>query len=116
LLKNIKRTEERGVEKSCTIKIGSTMRDGGKRVCVVDGGVWKGCDVSPSPKLVREADGLVGWAYSGGFREGNRGGVGEPPICGRYNLDADDVSSGKLDGTHRGPKADISDGTDVLSP
>lgn len=46
LLENIRETEKTGVTTSCTIEIGSTLVPEGKRTCVVDGGVWKGCDVS----------------------------------------------------------------------
>ncbi|KAK4685793.1 hypothetical protein P7C73_g4352, partial [Tremellales sp. Uapishka_1] len=41
---NAKRTRETGVERSCTIEIQSTIVREKKRVCVVDGGVWTGCD------------------------------------------------------------------------
>ncbi|ODN90211.1 hypothetical protein L198_06229 [Cryptococcus wingfieldii CBS 7118] len=41
---NVKKTEEAGVKTSCTIDIASTLVSGGRRTCVVDGGVWKGCD------------------------------------------------------------------------
>lgn len=42
-------TTARGVKKSCTIEITSTLKHGGTRVCVVDGGVWKGCDDGHTP-------------------------------------------------------------------
>ena len=42
LEESVKIVQERKVEKSCTIDIGEV----GKRRCVVDGGVWTGCDVS----------------------------------------------------------------------
>ncbi|ODN77992.1 hypothetical protein L202_05081 [Cryptococcus amylolentus CBS 6039] len=41
---NVKKTEEAGVKTSCTIDIASTLVSGGRRTCVVDGGIWKGCD------------------------------------------------------------------------
>ncbi|OWZ50545.1 hypothetical protein C368_06688 [Cryptococcus neoformans 125.91] len=44
LLENIGETEKTGVTTSCTIEIGSTLVSEGKRTCVVDGGIWKGCD------------------------------------------------------------------------
>ncbi|WVQ77001.1 hypothetical protein IAR50_006680 [Cryptococcus sp. DSM 104548] len=44
LRSNVRKTEESGVKTSCTIDIASTLVSGGKRRCVVDGGVWKGCD------------------------------------------------------------------------
>ena len=43
---NVRDTAERNVSMSCTIVIASTMVRGGERRCVVDGGVWTGCDVS----------------------------------------------------------------------
>lgn len=46
LLSSVKSTQEAGVTTSCTIEITSSVVQGGKRVCVVDAGVWKGCDVS----------------------------------------------------------------------
>ena len=46
LLKNVKGTIDKGVTKSCTIEIESTLVKGEKRTCLVDGGVWTGCDVS----------------------------------------------------------------------
>ncbi len=46
LLRDVKKTQDSGVAKSCTIEIGSTLVKGGKRVCLVDGGVWTGCNVS----------------------------------------------------------------------
>lgn len=46
LRNNVKRTEQSGVERSCTVVIASTVVKGGERRCVVDDGVWKGCDVS----------------------------------------------------------------------
>ncbi|WVR06078.1 hypothetical protein IAU60_003106 [Kwoniella sp. DSM 27419] len=44
LLANIRETQRRNVTTSCTIDIASTIVSGGTRRCVVDGGVWKGCD------------------------------------------------------------------------
>ncbi|KIR59148.1 hypothetical protein I314_05132 [Cryptococcus bacillisporus CA1873] len=44
LVENIRETEETGITTSCTIEIDSTLVSEGKRTCVVDGGVWKGCD------------------------------------------------------------------------
>ncbi|WVW82529.1 hypothetical protein I302_104540 [Kwoniella bestiolae CBS 10118] len=44
LRKNIKETYDRNVTTSCTIDISSTIRSGGRRRCVVDSGVWRGCD------------------------------------------------------------------------
>ncbi|ORY29337.1 hypothetical protein BCR39DRAFT_532403 [Naematelia encephala] len=46
LFENVRETNERGVEKSCTIEIQSTLVRGRKRTCLVDDGVWTGCDVS----------------------------------------------------------------------
>ncbi len=43
--KNVERTIEANVTTSCTVRIASTTK-GGYRQCVVDGGVWRGCDVS----------------------------------------------------------------------
>lgn len=43
--KNVESTIRANVSRSCTIRIGSTIKHG-YRQCVVDGGVWKGCDVS----------------------------------------------------------------------
>ena len=45
--RNVRRTVEAGIHTSCTIEIGSTLIDEGKRYCVVDGGVWRGCNVRP---------------------------------------------------------------------
>ncbi|KAL7419243.1 hypothetical protein Q5752_006080 [Cryptotrichosporon argae] len=44
LLANVKETATRNVTKSCTIRIDSTLVRGRARECVVDGGVWTGCD------------------------------------------------------------------------
>lgn len=46
---SVRRTKDAGVEKSCTIRIASTLKRGGLRECVVDGGVWKGCDDGHNP-------------------------------------------------------------------
>lgn len=43
LRESVKRTRKAGVTKSCTIRIDSTIKHG-YRECIVDGGVWKGCD------------------------------------------------------------------------
>ena len=48
LLSSVKETANRGIEKSCTIEIESTLVKKRKRVCLVDDGVWIGCDVSYS--------------------------------------------------------------------
>ncbi|KLT38614.1 hypothetical protein CC85DRAFT_289362 [Cutaneotrichosporon oleaginosum] len=40
---SVKHTIKEGVTKSCTIRIASTLKHA-PRECVVDGGVWKGCD------------------------------------------------------------------------
>ena len=47
LLRNVKDTADKGVIKSCTVEIESTLVKARKRICLVDGGVWTGCDVSP---------------------------------------------------------------------
>lgn len=44
MLANVARTEKRGVIRSCTMEIATTLKKD-RRVCVVDEGVWKGCDV-----------------------------------------------------------------------
>ncbi|WWC58803.1 uncharacterized protein I303_101347 [Kwoniella dejecticola CBS 10117] len=44
LKRNIKEVYDKGITTSCTIDIDSTVNKAGKRRCVVDGGVWKGCD------------------------------------------------------------------------
>lgn len=49
LRESIQRTKEAGVTKSCTIDITSTIKHEGKRRCIVDGGVWKGCDDGHTP-------------------------------------------------------------------
>lgn len=49
LRESVQKTKNDGVAKSCTIRIDSTIRRGGVRQCVVDGGVWKGCDDGHSP-------------------------------------------------------------------
>ncbi|RXK39762.1 hypothetical protein M231_02955 [Tremella mesenterica] len=41
---SVKETKELGVKTSCTIEIASRLKSGGMRGCVVDGGVWSGCD------------------------------------------------------------------------
>lgn len=43
LRESIKRTNAAGISKSCTIRIASTIKHE-YRECVVDDGVWKGCD------------------------------------------------------------------------
>ncbi|BEJ12638.1 hypothetical protein CspHIS471_0210980 [Cutaneotrichosporon sp. HIS471] len=43
LVDSVKYTIKEGVTKSCTIRIASTLKPA-PRECVVDGGVWKGCD------------------------------------------------------------------------
>lgn len=43
LRESVKYTQAEGVSKSCTIRIASTLKQG-PRECIVDGGVWKGCD------------------------------------------------------------------------
>lgn len=57
LVKSVERSRQEGAERSCTIRIGGGADEGkggnggngGRgRECVVDGGVWKGCDVSYS--------------------------------------------------------------------
>ncbi|WVQ97627.1 hypothetical protein IAU59_004741 [Kwoniella sp. CBS 9459] len=47
---NIRATNEKGVTTSCTIDIASTIVKGGQRRCVVDGGVWRGCDDGHTPQ------------------------------------------------------------------
>jgi hypothetical protein len=69
LLQSARIVEDRGVEKSCTIEIGSTGKKGtnGQRRCIIDGGTWKGCDVSDfGTKKETRADSLayIGRAYS----------------------------------------------------
>jgi hypothetical protein len=49
-LRNVRKTQRTGITTSCTIEIASSLAQGGKRICVVDGGVWKGCDVSVSTR------------------------------------------------------------------
>lgn len=49
LRESVQRTAADGVQKSCTIRIDSTVKKGGRRECVVDGGVWRGCDDGHSP-------------------------------------------------------------------
>ncbi|OCF37663.1 hypothetical protein I316_00790 [Kwoniella heveanensis BCC8398] len=44
LKENIQATYDKGISTSCTIDIASTIVKGGQRRCVVDGGVWRGCD------------------------------------------------------------------------
>ena len=43
LRRSVQLTKKRGVTKSCTIHIESTLKTS-PRTCIVDGGVWKGCD------------------------------------------------------------------------
>lgn len=45
---NVEVTNKENVSTSCTIRIDSRVAKEGVRTCVVDGGVWKGCNVSPS--------------------------------------------------------------------
>ena len=47
LRENVVMTNKENVTTSCTIQIESKVAKEGKRTCVVDGGVWKGCNVSP---------------------------------------------------------------------
>jgi hypothetical protein len=54
LLSSVNTTQEAGITTSCTIEIASSVVQGGKRVCVVDAGVWKGCDVSAACSHVRK--------------------------------------------------------------
>lgn len=49
LRESVQKTKKDGVEKSCTIRIDSTVKRGGLRECIVDGGVWRGCDDGHSP-------------------------------------------------------------------
>lgn len=44
LADSVRHTKNVGVTKSCTIEIASTLKHDKTRRCVVDGGVWKGCD------------------------------------------------------------------------
>ncbi|WWC86469.1 uncharacterized protein L201_001346 [Kwoniella dendrophila CBS 6074] len=45
LKKNINQTYEKEIKTSCTIDIDSTISGKqGRRRCIVDGGIWKGCD------------------------------------------------------------------------
>ncbi|WVF70275.1 hypothetical protein IAT40_005064 [Kwoniella sp. CBS 6097] len=44
LKESIRSTNEKGISTSCTIDIASTIVKGGQRRCVVDSGVWRGCD------------------------------------------------------------------------
>jgi hypothetical protein len=47
LWESSKKTREMEVLRSCTIHIDTTVQAGKKhRTCMVDGGVWSGCDVS----------------------------------------------------------------------
>jgi hypothetical protein len=46
---SIKRTHKADVTKSCTIDIVSTIKHDLRRRCIVDGGVWKGCDDGHTP-------------------------------------------------------------------
>ncbi|GMK59144.1 hypothetical protein CspeluHIS016_0701590 [Cutaneotrichosporon spelunceum] len=48
LVQSVRHTIKEGVTKSCTIRIASTLKHS-PRECVVDGGVWKGCDDGHSP-------------------------------------------------------------------
>jgi hypothetical protein len=64
LRNNVEQTLEANVSRSCTIKIDSTIAKGGVRTCQVDGGVWTGCDVSPSPLIRTKADEQDGHAAS----------------------------------------------------
>ncbi|WVQ82718.1 hypothetical protein IAT38_004850 [Cryptococcus sp. DSM 104549] len=54
LQENVKETEKTGITTSCTIQIDSTLVGSGQRTCVVDGGVWRGCDDGhTAPDFVR---------------------------------------------------------------
>ncbi|ORX37382.1 hypothetical protein BD324DRAFT_625933 [Kockovaella imperatae] len=44
LQSNAEITWSRNITRACTIEIGSTLRTGGKRTCVVDDHIWTGCD------------------------------------------------------------------------
>ncbi|WRT64355.1 uncharacterized protein IL334_001287 [Kwoniella shivajii] len=51
LLENIKQVYDKGIKTSCTIDIDSTIiSHQGRRRCIVDGGVWKGCDDGHTPQ------------------------------------------------------------------
>ena len=49
---NAAETQRRGIERACRIEIGSTLVQGGQRVCVVDNHTWAGCDVSDTAQDV----------------------------------------------------------------
>ncbi|WWC99897.1 hypothetical protein V866_006806 [Kwoniella sp. B9012] len=44
LIENVQETYDRNISTSCTIDIASTVRSEGNRRCVVDNGIWRGCD------------------------------------------------------------------------
>lgn len=44
--RNTEWARSKNVSTSCTIRIDSSISKEGRRSCVVDNGVWKGCDVS----------------------------------------------------------------------
>ncbi|WWC66195.1 uncharacterized protein I206_100096 [Kwoniella pini CBS 10737] len=50
LKENVQKVYEKGIKTSCTIDIDSTIEKYGKRRCIVDGGVWKGCDDGHTPQ------------------------------------------------------------------
>lgn len=57
--RNVEKTIADEVGTSCTINIDSTIVYGGARRCVVDGGVWRGCNVSQDMTKL-----TTGWPYS----------------------------------------------------
>lgn len=68
LKENVKHTAKNNVQTSCTIDIHSTLVDGGLRRCVVDGGIWRGCNVS-----IYESELMAGWTHCRRFHTRNRG-------------------------------------------
>lgn len=52
LLENVAETAKTNITRSCTVQIASSEPDS-PHTCVVDGGVWKGCDVSDESCAVR---------------------------------------------------------------
>jgi hypothetical protein len=66
LVKSVEETGRANISTSCTVRIDSKIAKEGTRGCVVDGGVWKGCNVSLNLPVseIQEAHGQDGHAAS----------------------------------------------------